>query len=1605
MAKDEKTSAKTKPRSLGRRVLRGVGIALLVPLVLVVVALGYLHSGPGQRKIRDILQTRVSERLNGSLTVGDLHFALFGDLTLSGLRIADEADHEVVTLDRLHISPNWGALLDGQVALREVSLDGLAVKLAEDEDGRLDVKSLVKPRPPEPPPKKKRDTHVVVEKLHLGGIDLTVDKADGSRIHLSDFGMDGRIDAVPSKRTAKVDLSLAAGFSLEKPAQGLSVAVTGIATGLAIDLVDGAGTLALTPTQAHARISQEGFEDRQLDFELEGIHAEIEPGKLGATLEQLAVGAVILRSLEIEGGMAEGTLSGEQKVQLVGLKLDADKLNKLLQKKLLQSDVDIDTTISGPPEAILIDTKIATSGGTVTIHGKVDASDAKTPRYDLSILASKIATEDLLQSETIPPITVERLRVGVRGGGRTKEDAEIDLGIHVAGVKAKGYVVDDVLGQVRYDGGELHLSPLRVQAYGYEIIAKGWVDLTRKLVNARLTMAGDVGKTLANLREGGVEIRTDLPRQAVVFYEDVITVDLTGQLEGHLDALASINDFRVFGGAIQGSAHAKLFRDVEAGPDDRKVRLEDLDAVLELSGISVNQALALRGKKLDGIAANVSGRVVVDDVPKAPWADYDLTIRAQGSDRGVVDPGSPLLAARARGRASKEHLKLNLDLDGRDGEDAEKLAQVEAAIPLLISDEHKGVAPWRPLHAEVTIPEKRFKDITYYLPQKLLVDPKTGKERDIPRGSIAAKIVVDGSAAAPTGTIDLDLQVKAHPLRRQRLKLDGTIASDSPKVTLATDLTAWLDLTKDETLKGSVKAELARSPIFPGEKKIDWQLDLDLLPQTLEDWVEAKVLGLEGVAKAGIHLKGTNTDLEGKVAVDVERFKYQGKGPVGLHVGAEVQPETTALDLRAAFDGRELLVVDGKIARPGRALLAALRDKTPGKSTADKLGNPAIDVKVRVPKHSPSTYAKLAPKIAKLPGAFEGSIDVAGNLAAPTATGTIGYVDFDSRSGKPGRAALRLDAGLEALKAFVELGPLPPGTGGAGDAPPIALAIEVPRDRIAPYSAAKKCYAKPEAEQSDCEPNKLPITAKVDAKNVPLADLVPAFAIENEKLEFAGLLDWDLAATIVLDPKPRFAGEGEDRRQLPPVGDESKLSGVLALHDGVIALLDSGRHYRGVQLALGYDLEKIRLERLELHESDREKSDRRLDARAVVGLDHLKPSKLDAHLSAKDWLVYGHEKVGPLDAPHASLDAEIQVAGDLSRPIKKIDVTIPKLALLAPDRFERAHQPELLSPTGDIVTLSDGQSPGKLVPKVAREAPEATPAKEEQTEEAEEKADEEPAEEPNPGEAVAKRAEGGLDLHVSIPNRAQVLLSPLNLIVVGDIDVKRRGEQRDIGGKLDVVGGDLSLGGKKHFLQKGVITFEPDCIACVDLEFAHEGKAVLLRQISKASGGEAVTIRLEGPITNRRTTLGGAASPGTLFDLLSAHNAGRPWHTGQPDMPATVTVEYPHYENLLLLSYLSVNAPHLLFMDKVGAWADVYDGRGTESYGQIRHYETEGYYADGRFRVRASAQPPQAGASENEISFDYLFQNTPQTAVGVGVSAGDRLGGGPGVFFEWSSED
>jgi len=160
-------------------------------------------------------------------------------------------------------------------------------------------------------------------------------------------------------------------------------------------------------------------------------------------------------------------------------------------------------------------------------------------------------------------------------------------------------------------------------------------------------------------------------------------------------------------------------------------------------------------------------------------------------------------------------------------------------------------------------------------------------------------------------------------------------------------------------------------------------------------------------------------------------------------------------------------------------------------------------------------------------------------------------------------------------------------------------------------------------------------------------------------------------------------------------------------------------------------------------------------------------------------------------------------------------------------------------------------------------------------------------------------------------------------------------------------------------------------------------------------------VKFAGPPTKPKTQLGGSANA-ALAEVMAMYNTGHPVYVTRPGLPASETVQAPRGDQLFVLTFMASNLPHLLFLDRVTAYADPYAERG--SYGRIQNVEAEHYAREEKYRVRAVVRPPTPGRSSAELQWDRLFIHSDRAAAGVGVRAGDRGGGGVGIFVEWSSD-
>ena len=186
----------------------------------------------------------------------------------------------------------------------------------------------------------------------------------------------------------------------------------------------------------------------------------------------------------------------------------------------------------------------------------------------------------------------------------------------------------------------------------------------------------------------------------------------------------------------------------------------------------------------------------------------------------------------------------------------------------------------------------------------------------------------------------------------------------------------------------------------------------------------------------------------------------------------------------------------------------------------------------------------------------------------------------------------------------------------------------------------------------------------------------------------------------------------------------------------------------------------------------------------------------------------------------------------------------------------------------------------------------------------------------------------------------------------------------------------------------------------LDLHFRREPHPAALRDVA-TDGETSVNAHMVGVFGKQKISFSGAADG--LFEGLAFENLGRVRVLSTPEAPLTQTPQLPQTPQIRQTAFMSANLPHLAFLDHASTYADPTVSR--FSYGRFESLEAERYSRDGTRRLRTTVRPRVIGQSDSEVEGSLLFTNTPRVVAGVGVVGGTRVGGGPVIFWEWSSAD
>ncbi len=790
---------------------------------------------------------------------------------------------------------------------------------------------------------------------------------------------------------------------------------------------------------------------------------------------------------------------------------------------------------------------------------------------------------------------------------------------------------------------------------------------------------------------------------------------------------------------------------------------------------------------------------------------------------------------------------------------------------------------------------------------------------------LAALARLAGKPPKATGTLSGSLALTKTPTARHATFELGVALRDKPlavRVTGTADqasATAHVDVrrTTDSAALAMVSAKLPLDAkgFQPAGA---WSLSADVTRRSLREFAALLPERLRAKLPAG------------EVAVHAELAGSPARPTGTITLAAAVAREDIALVAKLAPSARGLdVTTDGTIALDHAPLATvhgtlAMPFQFAGKKLDVKAlrAGLAVDAVIDVPERPLASLASLRAKLAELGGTVGGRIAVRGPAKTPAIDAALAWRGYRTAAGTTGETTL------------------------AASGTPAALATTIDHDGL-----------KITADVDRHDPDRIGVRATMRAAKAPILPLLPAMLGAKVAGAELGTLDWNMDGDFVL---VKSAG----RLAL----DRAAVTGTLDVQGGAFAIPHSKRRYHDITLAVAGEPAGIRIKSLALHESDLEKRDRSLSIAGLVALDKLHPRHVDLTLAARDWLVFGTDKLGLPDAPRATATFDIGVAVDLASPVLGVDATIHSLALRAPDRQDRAHYQERASVSGDIIFVdrTTGRT-GKL--------PVALPV------------------------AAAPRKRRPMDIRIHIPQAIRVEQTPLDVMARGELAVTVRETGVATRGTLTMDRGKLNLFGRDHALVDGSLTFSDEHPhGHLALTFERALPDFAKRELAAGTGNARITF--SGSPAAPKVSLSGAANA-AMMEVMAMYNAGRPLSVARPGLPASSTVEAPRGDQLFVLTFMASNLPQLLFLDRINAWADPYQG----TYGQITNVEAEKYAADQKSRVRAVVRPTTPGRSTAELQYDRLLIESDRAALGVGVRAGDRLGGGVGLFFEWSSRD
>lgn len=174
-------------RSRLRRIWHIVWVSLLALVALTVVtALGLFYSRWGQDRIRQVLEARLMESIQGSVSIRALDIGLGGGVSARDIEIRDTRDRPVLALDSADMDVSMRSLASGKLIIPSLEIAGARVH-GRVRDGKLDLAEVFESEEEAG----EGGMPVAIESLAIRDSHFELEMEDGERITLANLELEG----------------------------------------------------------------------------------------------------------------------------------------------------------------------------------------------------------------------------------------------------------------------------------------------------------------------------------------------------------------------------------------------------------------------------------------------------------------------------------------------------------------------------------------------------------------------------------------------------------------------------------------------------------------------------------------------------------------------------------------------------------------------------------------------------------------------------------------------------------------------------------------------------------------------------------------------------------------------------------------------------------------------------------------------------------------------------------------------------------------------------------------------------------------------------------------------------------------------------------------------------------------------------------------------------------------------------------------------------------------------------------------------------------------------------------------------------------------------